>query len=328
VNMNDQLTCLAIDLGGTKLLIGEVDEEGRILRSKRYPSRIAAGDRQHEVLEAVAGATEDYLGTVGLAHGPLRAIGMGAVGRVDNKEGIWLNIDPVRADTVPVARILSERFGATCTINNDVRCAVSAEEELGWGRQTRNYIYINVGTGVAAAFVIGGKVMTGASYHAGEIGHQGISGMKAQCFCGRAGCVEGLASGLGLDWRARLLHAEYPDTALAFPEGERCSVKEIMDLAGRGDPLCALLVKDAAIALADSIMNLVSVTDPDTVVLGGGVVADGRLLAAAKERLHPTPMRFVANGVVLTKLDPDNIALVGAAMEGLRKYKIMRGADL
>jgi glucokinase len=326
VKINEGPTCLAMDLGGTKLLIGEVDEEGNILRSKRYPSRIAENAGQREVLASVVDSVIDYVKTVGLARGPIRALGMGAVGRVNNLDGVWLNIDPARAEAVPAAQILSERFGAPCTINNDVRCAVSAEQELGWGRKTRDYIYINVGTGIAAGTVIGGKVVTGASFHAGEIGHQVVSGCDAECFCGRVGCVEAIASGIGMDRRARQLREAYPDTALAFPADGRCSVREIFSLADRGDRLCGLLARDAAGALAETIMDLVAMTDPDTVVLGGGVVADGWLLRKVREKLHSTHMRFVTNGVVLTELDPDYIALIGAAMEGINEYKQRRGA--
>jgi predicted NBD/HSP70 family sugar kinase len=91
------------------------------------------------------------------------------------------------------------------------------------------------------------------------------------------------------------------------------SVKEVFQLYEQEDPLCRVLVNQAAEALANLIMNLVRMTDPDTVVLGGGVVADGFLLELVENYLHPVTMRFVKNGVVLTKLNPEFAGLLGAA---------------
>jgi predicted NBD/HSP70 family sugar kinase len=89
------------------------------------------------------------------------------------------------------------------------------------------------------------------------------------------------------------------------------SVRAIFTLADTDD-LCRLLVNQAAEALANLLMNMVRVSDPDTIVLGGGVVSDGFLLSRVKEKLNPHTMRYVTNGVVLTELKPEHIGLIGA----------------
>jgi predicted NBD/HSP70 family sugar kinase len=106
------------------------------------------------------------------------------------------------------------------------------------------------------------------------------------------------------------------ETRLRFPAGvgERVSVNEIFSLSRKGDPLCVQLVENASQALANLIMNLVRVTDPDTIVLGGGLVADGYLHTKTLEKLNPTTLRFVTNGVVITKLNPVFIGLMGAGV--------------
>ena len=126
-------------------------------------------------------------------------------------------------------------------------------------------------------------------------------------------CVEAIASGIGFDRCARLLHGQY-ETDLHIPtdKGERIPVSEIFALSRKSDPLCMKLVENASEALANLIMNLVRVTDPETIVLGGGVVADGYIHAKILELLNPTTMRFVSNGVVITKLNPEFIGLLGA----------------
>ena len=95
-------------------------------------------------------------------------------------------------------------------------------------------------------------------------------------------------------------------------KGERVLISEVFALSQKGDPLCVALVENASEALANLIMNLVRVTDPDTVVLGGGIVFDGYIHEKILEKLHPTTMRFVTNGVVITKLNPGFIGLLGA----------------
>ena len=100
---------------------------------------------------------------------------------------------------------------------------------------------------------------------------------------------------------------------------ERVQVSEVFALSQKGDPLCTVLVDNAAEALANLIMNLVRVADPDTVVLGGGVVADGYMHGKILERLQPITMRFVTNGVVITKLNPGFIGLLGAGAVAMNK---------
>lgn len=309
-------TALAVDLGGTKLLLGEVQQDGAILSEKRYPSLLAQGAGQEDVFQQLLSAIEDYLANH--CQTQVCGIGIGLVGRVDPMRGDWLEIDPSRCATIPVAQIVRERFHLPCKIDNDVRCALRAEARLGHGRRTRNLLYLNVGTGIGAGILIDGKPVTGASLNAGEVGHHVVAmGGDTVCSCGRRGCVEALASGGGLDRRARLLRGEYPATRLTFPEKERCSAKEIFSLAQKGDALCNRLATDAADALAALIMNLCWVFDPDTIVLGGGVVSDGWLLAQVRQRLLPGPMRFVTNGIFLTELNPNDIALLGAGLSVL-----------
>lgn len=315
---NEKITCLAIDLGGTKILVGEVDESGNVLRSKKYKSAI---DNQKLALDSIIAAIDDYMKNVGLISSKVVSIGVGLIGRVDNAKGIWLQIDPGRSMTMPVASIISERYKLPCAIDNDVRCAASAEKKLGFGKKSRNFIYINIGTGIAAGFVVNGELIIGSSFNAGEVGHHVVfKDSNIQCECGRVGCVEAIASGMGMDRRARNLKNKFSTSSLNISDDRRCDVYEIFRLADKGDALCKLLVDDAVDAISATIMNLVRVCDPDTVILGGGLVTDGWLLKKINEKLNSSTMRFVKNGIVLTELDPNNIGLIGASVVGLQPF--------
>jgi predicted NBD/HSP70 family sugar kinase len=253
---------------------------------------------------------------------------------------VWLQIDPKRTDPTPLAQILTARFGIPAFIDNDVKSAAQAvgRFEL-WGRPgsdgtgpspspspspgpSNNYIYINVGTGIAAACVVNGYLIRGGHFNAGEVGHTRVGvNVGITCGCGRKECVELSASGIGFDRCARLMapSLSHP-TRLTIPdEPARVDVREVFELSRAGDPLCVELVENASQALAELVMNLVRVTDPETVVLGGGIVSDGYIHARMLEKLNPTTVRFVTGGVVLTRLDPDFIGLIGAAAVAMNR---------
>lgn len=315
-------TYLGVDLGGTKLLVGEITAKGEILRSRRYPTGYLT---QEAAMELIQNSIADYLENEHPKDAPKPlAMGVGLLGRVDGKNGIWLEIDGQRSTVIPAAKILSERFQMPCFLDNDVRSATKAERRFGAGQGSENMIYINVGTGIAAGIVTGGQLVRGGNFNSGEVGHS-ASGIadRTPCVCGRPDCVETIASGSGLDKSARLLRSQYPDTALPFPEDGRVFAGDIFALYGK-DPLCTRLVDNAAQGIANLIMNLVRVTDPDTVVLGGGVMKSGFLYPKVLERLNKHTIRYVTNGVVLTRLDPAFIGILGAgtnAMEGLNQTK-------
>lgn len=313
-------TYIGVDFGGTKLLIGEVDSNGKILGRKSYTTGYV---NQQSAVELIRASLTDYLNTVGTAGREPQAIGIGMIGRVDTAAGKWLQIDTNRNDSISLAEEISSAFGYDCFIANDVKSATVAEQCWGYGRESDNFIYINVGTGIAAGCVVGGKVILGSHCNAGEVGHTQVgvhTGVK--CCCGRTDCVEAIAAGVGFDSCARLLAPAYPDSALNIPtDGSRVDVRLVYDLYRRGDNFCKLLVENASTAIANLIMNLVRVTDPDTVVLGGGIVSDPMMYNMILERLHSGTMRFVSNGVVITRLNPSHIGLLGAAAVAMTEYK-------
>lgn len=315
--MNQTNHCLAVDLGGTKLLIGIVDADGQILSSKKYPSILGQGAQQREITQEILRCLDDFC--AGGIPDTVTCVGVGLVGRVDPFTGLWLEIEPGRCETIRFAEIITEHTGLPCYIDNDVRCALRAERTLGFGSESKDFLYINIGTGIASGTVVDGKVVRGASFNAGEVGHLSVdlSG-GVPCPCGRTGCAEAIAAGSGLDRRARAMRIQYPDTRLTFPEDTRCEAEEIFRLAREGDALCMRLAADASAAIASLIMNLCWVTDPDAVVLGGGIVADPWMFSLIQQQLLRNSMRFVTRGVHLTGLNPNHVGLIGAALCGLQ----------
>lgn len=311
-------TYLCVELSGAKLLIGEVDENGNILQYKSYASFFF---NQQSALGIIKASLDDYINTIGFFDKKPVAMGVGLLGRVDTANGVWLQIDPNRSEPIMLAKDLEDLYGIPCHIDNDVKSATRAERLWGAGKYSKNFVYIYVGTGIAVGTVVNGRQVRGSHFNAGEAGHMTVGvNLGIKCDCGRMDCVEAIASEVGFDRCARLFSQKY-ETSLTISkdEGDLVNVDEIIRLSRQGDPLCVVLVENAVEAIANLIMNMVRVTDPDTVVLGGGIFSDGYIYDKVLWKLHPATMRFVTQGVMLTKLDPKFIGLLGAAAVAMDK---------
>jgi predicted NBD/HSP70 family sugar kinase len=309
-------TFIGCDFGGTKLLIGEIDEQGNILQSKRYDTGIKNHkDASERILECL----DDYVEQVGFIGTPMSA-GVGVVGVVDYKSGNWISLNHIETVPVPLGAMVSEKLGIPARIDNDVKCATRAEMIFGQGKYSDNFIYINIGTGISAGFVIEGKILRGAHNNSGEVGHSVVDLSKDEiCICGRHGCVEGVISGFGFNQQVLLLYDKYP-TRLCKPlPDEQVNVSEIFRLSDEGDLLFRKLTEQAIDNISNLIMNLARVTDPDTIILGGGILSDGWLLPRICASLNPSTMRGVTNGVIQSSFHPGLVGLIGAGALGIRE---------
>lgn len=304
---------LGVDVGGTKILIGRVARDGTIEGERRYPSRRGT---QQSATGAVMDAVRGYC-TV-LSDVP-RAVGLGLVGQVDPRAGIWVHSmgTPIR-EPFPICDLLCAELGLPCYADNDVHCATLAEMQFGIGQTERDFVYLNLGTGTAAGLVSDGRLIRGARNRAGELGHVSSAlHPPIRCGCGRDNCVEWIASGGGMIRLAHSLMDQYPDSVLAALDrrGELYS-QTIFASAEAGDPLAcrvAGIVLDTTVSLMQDIIN---VMDPAAIAVGGGVLNGGWLLPRAVEQvsawLAPT-CRDLAEKIAISSLDPQRVGLLGAA---------------
>lgn len=309
-------TYLGIDFGGTKLMVGEVDGNGNILASRQYATGYCS---QRKAVNIMFDAIDNYLTTAVVNRDTIRAVGIGLIGRIDNKHGLWLQIDEDRNETIPLTDLFCNRYGWPCFIDNDVKCATMAVSLWDIGQVTNNFLYINIGTGIGAGAVIDGKLVRGTSFDAGEVGFTISNVGLTDGVCHET--VENIAAGVGFDRCARLLRHRYPQTMLTIPDEGRVSVKEAIDKSRMGDDLCQLLVNNAIESIATLINNIVFTFNPEAVVLGGGVVSDGFLLKRVIATLSPKVSRFLTYGITLTKLDPHCAGLLGAAATAITNSK-------
>lgn len=302
-------TILTVDVGGTKVLIGEVDAIGKVITQIKCSSDIS---NQDVALKQISNVIRNYMEDSVV--GDIQAIAIDIVGRVNSQSGIWYEIDPTNAKEINLAEVIQNRFKLPCYVINDLAAATVAENFLDIGNVAKNFIYLSIGTGIAGRIVNDGKILLGEDYDAGEFGHMVVDSQSpVRCICGRYGCVEPLASGLGMSQQAHRLASKY-DTDLEILPDQRIGAEKLFAAYEKRDALATAVVEQSLKATSNMIMNLVRIVNPQAIRFGGGVTTGGWYVDHLQKYLDPETMRFVRYGVKNTELDPNLIALQGCAL--------------
>lgn len=307
---------VAVDYGGTKMLIGIVDDQGSVLNIKRY----ATGFRdQQSAMQRILFGLDDFLKSTN-TNNCIKSIGVGVVGNVDPKSGYWNTMYDEGDHGFPLAKIVNEKFNVPCAVDNDVKAATIAEIKFGKGKMTKEFIYLNIGTGIAAGFVANGKLLRGIKNDAGEIGHIFVEGFNdVHCWCRKFGCFESISSGYGIELRYASLKKENMNNSLIQKVG-KASVSEIFNMAKKGDLPSKRITLDAVDAISKMVSNLIEIFDPEVVVLNGGVVTNDWFFQMIKKTLTKKSKQSASKEIVLSNLNPSTVGLVGASVLGLEKY--------
>jgi glucokinase len=302
---------IGVDVGATKILVGAVTPTAIILASSRSNVN---GESQETTLKSIETAIEDFLRDWNGAR-PL-AMGVGLVGQTDPQAGTWfeaMNL-PI-TDPVPLGTQLSERHGIPVALDNDVHAATLAEIRWGMGTESRDFVYLNVGTGIAAGLVFDGQLLRGTGNYAGEFGHMAVQPDGPLCPCGRRGCVEPIASGGGMLARVQESRTDFPGSTL-HAHTESLTAHTIFTAAEAGDPLAMKIASDAVTALSSALTNLVNLLNPEWIVYGGGALSDGWLIERVRVNVESQPLlmtRKSLKGILPSRLNPSQVGLLGAA---------------
>jgi glucokinase len=302
---------VGVDVGGTKIAAGVVDEQGSIVEKTRLPS---PKDDAAELRDAIAGLVEEFRSRHEIA-----AVGIGAAGFVRaNRRGMLFAPHLTWGDE-PLADLLQDALGLPVSMENDGNAAAWAEYVFGAGKGVPDQMTVALGTGVGGGLILGGELYRGGQGVAAEVGHIGLVRGGRPCKCGRRGCLEQYASGSALTADARRVAAEGRAPALLDKAGgdpDAITGQMVTELARAGEPAALALFDELGGALATGIATLVAVLDPDLVLIGGGVSQAGELLlrptrAALSEEItgrghRPEPeLRIAALG--------NDAGLIGAA---------------
>ncbi|MCW2924210.1 MAG: transcriptional regulator [Thermoleophilia bacterium] len=266
---------LALDLGCTKALVGVADAAGTILARRRIDTLVAEGAER--AMARVAAALVEACAEVGLDPAGAAALGIGAPGPLDRARGVLLDPPQMPWGEAPVVELLLAALGVEdlpWRLDND--CKVGGLGELWRGAATgaSSMVYFGVGTGVGGCIVLDGEPWHGVSDNAAELGHLTVWMDGPECGCGALGCLEGIASGSGIERRARRAITAGRATSLAH-HGDNVRGADVAAAAAAGDELAIELLEDAATALGVAVGSMVNAFSPEVVVIGGGMAARG-----------------------------------------------------
>ena len=256
---------IGIDLGGTTLNAGLVDEAGTIEHFVQQPCRVGeSAEAPLIAIEAVVRRLRDLSGNA------VAAVGFGLPGAIDPERGTLVGRTPhlPHWSDFPIRERLAARLQLPIVVDNDANAAAFGEYRCGAARGARLAIMVTVGTGVGCGIVADGTVVRGAYGGAGEIGHLPIGSGTVPCRCGVPHCIEPEMSGSGLAREAaREGHASR-------------SASELFAAAEQGDAAASRLVDTMAQRLALTLSIAINLLNPDIVVMGGGVMSAGEPLLA------------------------------------------------
>ena len=308
---------IGVDVGGTNITAGVVDASAQVISRKRVRSH--SGRPPHEVISAILKATTAALSAAGLEREAVAGVGVGFAGHVNGAQGIVLTSSNLPAwDNHPLRDLLHQQLGIPVILENDANCAAWAEYCYGAGRGSRHMCYLTISTGFGAGIIIDGKLYTGATGSAGEIGHVVVEPNGPPCTCGKRGCAMSYACGLAISRMAceRLERGEQTLLRdLCGPTPERVSGEVVAEAARRGDTVAVELLTTAGYYFGISLSTIVQLLNPDRIVIGGGLMRTGSMimepaLKAMNENIHPV-LKDSAE-IVPSELDAD-AGMLGAA---------------
>ncbi len=329
--MSDPLYFVGLDVGGSSMKAGVVDDQGKPARSVSLPTDAHKG--QAHGLERMCESIRQAVAAAGLRLDQIAAIGVATPGTMDIPAGVILdppNLKPWR--NVPVRQHVQNAFGLPTAFQNDANAAAFGEYWVGAGREAHSMVLYTLGTGVGGGIVIGDLVVEGEHSHGAELGHMKIEMTNPrQCGCGRWGCLEAYASATAVVKRAQeALDKEGTRSSLHALLREQGGItsKDIFEAAAAGDAVADKIVEETAYYLAVGTTNMLHTIDPDVVVFTGGMIAAGenfleRIRHHVRKLAFPVPaaraqLRYAQLG--------SDAGFIGAAACGRHLYHHQKAA--
>lgn len=297
---------VGIDLGGTNIVAGVVDENYNIVATAKTktncprPEKDIADDMAKMALEAVKNAN--------LTIDDIEWIGIGTPGIANSETGIIEYSNNLGFNNTPMVKYIQEIIDKPVFIENDANAAAYGEYVAGAAKGAKNAVCITLGTGVGAGIVIDGKIYSGSNFAGGEIGHTVIEVDGAECSCGRKGCFEAYSSATGLIRMTKEAIAENPDCIMAKMAEEKGKVtaRTSFDAMRAGDSVAKAVVDKYIKYLAAGITNTINIFQPDILCIGGGVCNEGDPLLL--------PVKEIVKKEVYTRNSPKNAEIVIAKL--------------
>ncbi len=311
---------IGVDIGGTKVAGGVVDEQGRVVdRTRRFTPSTDVSATEATIAEVVRELSGRHQAS---------AVGIGAAGWIANDRATVLFAPHLAWRNEPLRDALTQAIGLPVMVENDANAAAWAEYRFGAARDARVVVMVTLGTGIGGGLVVDGTLYRGAQGVGCEYGHMSIVPDGRRCACGNRGCWEMYASGTALAHDARELAAVAPvaaDRLMQLAEGnpDRLTGPLVTQAAREGDPAAIEIYTMMGRWLGRGLANLAAVLDPTVFVIGGGVSEAGELLLGPAQQTFAETLTGrgfrPAADIRLAELGPE-AGLVGAADLARHRY--------
>ena len=310
---------VGIDLGGTNIAIGIVDETGKMIYKNSTPT-LNNERTSEELVEAMAKFAIQVVEEAGLTMDDIKSVGIGSPGTPDAKNGILLYANNLRMFNVPMRAIMQRFIDKPIYIGNDANCAALGEVVAGGAKDTECAIMITLGTGVGGGIVINNKIYDGFNNAGGELGHFVMVVDGEYCTCGRNGCFEAYASATALINQTVKAAKEHPESMIhSLVDGDLSKVtgKTVFDAMHAGDATAKAVVDNYIRYLGEGVVSLINIFQPEVFLIGGGICAQKEALFGPLNEMAKK-YAYSKDEYKLTKIMPavlgNDAGIIGAAM--------------
>ena len=308
---------IGIDVGGTGIQIGAVDERHRIINEKSIPTRtdIPFEDQVRHMADCVVETVHE----AGFSEDDIESIGVGIPGIASSATGEIVKCTNMGWNHVPFRTVFKRYLDKPVFIDNDANVAALAESVVGVSAGTSSSVFITIGTGIGSGIILNGRIWSGAHGIGGELGHTVFDLDGVPCTCGNKGCLERYCSATALIRMAREAVSARPDSLILSSVGGdpmRIEARTVFDASRAGDEVALEVYHRFIGYISQAIASVVNLIDPEIIVLGGGVSKAGSYLLDPILKEFPKYVLFNDQPLPQVKIAvlSSEAGIIGAAM--------------
>ncbi len=309
---------VGVDVGGTKILAGLFDLQLQCRGRNKMSTKAERGPSA--VIERIARCVEDVIDECDLSPKQIRGVGVGSPGSVDAENGRVIFAPNLGWEDVPLKKELEKQLDLPVYVENDCNSCILGIYESELESKPRNVVGIFLGTGIGGGLILDGKLYSGSSRMAGEIGHMVLEVEGPKCGCGNRGCFEALASRTAIFRRIQSAIKEGQKTALTGILGDDLKdmrSRDLLKAIKQGDKFVEKVIEEAAEYTGIAVANLINLLGPEVVVLGGGVIdaLEDEMMAVIIETAMDYAFPGTAKGIKIVPTDlGDDAGITGGAV--------------
>jgi len=309
---------IGIDLGGTKIKAGIVDEEGKIIKKDSMPT--GRTRKSEEIVNDICLLIKKLMSDANLSANDIYSVGIGSPGSLDRERGIIIANFNLGFRYVAMRDAIQKVVPVPVYIENDANCAAIAESIAGAAKGMDYAVLITIGTGIGGGIIINNKLYIGANGAAAELGHIVLKLNGEACTCGRKGCWEAYSSATALIRQTKAAAVKDPSSKileLVNGDLDKIDAKTAFDAAKMGDETAIKVIDEYIDILADGLANIVNIFQPDIIAIGGGVSKEGEnLLAPLREKMQGRTLFIgdLKNTQIVAAQMGNDAGIVGAAL--------------